>query len=260
MAVEEMLKPTYDNQVKEILKGLSEGKTREELAEVYKYKNYKSLDMYMRRKNFTWDSREKTYVPKINKGKRSDQPLLDSSKAGHVISLLSKEGADLKTVAHRLGFKNHVELGKYMTGRGYEWSSEEQNYIQKVGRVTTNHANDKQGAFIKDKKEEVNQSQPHEKAGDLERFLPLLELLENNKSRLLDLLTPGSENGKVPRYVVPGIGKTKTVQMMSNLEELVVDFSREKNISQREIFEVALIEFFRKYGYEYEVDSMLGER
>ena len=94
----------------------------------------------------------------------------------------------------------------------------------------------------------------------IERFLHLLELLEKNKDKLLDLVIPGSEKGKVPRYVVPGIAKTKTVQMMSNLEQLVVDFSREKNISQREVFEVALIEFFRKYGYEYEIESLLGER
>jgi hypothetical protein len=84
--------------------------------------------------------------------------------------------------------------------------------------------------------------------------------LEKHKDRIIDLVLPGSEKGKIPRYVVPGIGKTKTVQMMNTLEQLVVDFSREKNISQREIFEVALIEFFRNYGYEYEIETMLGKK
>jgi hypothetical protein len=38
----------------------------------------------------------------------------------------------------------------------------------------------------------------------------------------------------------------------------VRDFSKEKKISQREIFEVALVEFFRRYGYEREIETLLG--
>ena len=36
--------------------------------------------------------------------------------------------------------------------------------------------------------------------------------------------------------------------MSHDLDLLVRNFSKERNISQREIFEVALIEFFKKYG------------
>lgn len=46
---------------------------------------------------------------------------------------------------------------------------------------------------------------------------------------------------------------------MNTIEQLVVDFSKEKNISQRELFEVALIEFFRRYGYEQEVERLLSK-
>ncbi|MFP3335947.1 hypothetical protein SB761_35170, partial [Pseudomonas sp. SIMBA_064] len=39
-------------------------------------------------------------------------------------------------------------------------------------------------------------------AGTLERFLPLLEMLERNKDKLIDIIVPGTESGKVPRYAV----------------------------------------------------------
>jgi hypothetical protein len=83
-------------------------------------------------------------------------------------------------------------------------------------------------------------------------------LLQRHKDRLLDFIIPTGNHGKVPRYVIPGIPVTKSVHMMSPLDRLVRDFSKEKNISQREIFEVALVEFFRRYGYEREIETLLG--
>lgn len=106
-------------------------KTQEQLAEAYEYSSWKYLDIYMRRKHFGWDSREQNYVPKINRVANRDIPLVNSSRTGQVISLLAKEGADLKTVAQRVGFKDHLDLAKYMTGRGYEWDSEQGNYAKK---------------------------------------------------------------------------------------------------------------------------------
>lgn len=50
-----------------ILRGLAEGKSRDELAAEFGYKNYKSLDIYMRRKNFIWDRVKQTYVPEFSR-------------------------------------------------------------------------------------------------------------------------------------------------------------------------------------------------
>ncbi len=47
--------------------------------------------------------------------------------------------------------------------------------------------------------------------------------------------------------------------MTNTLDQMVRDFSKEKNINQREIFEVALIEFFQKYGYAREVETLLQQ-
>lgn len=65
MATQELDKPIYDERVNEILQGLAAGLTRDELAEMFGHTNYKSVDMYMRRKNFTWESTKQTYVPKL---------------------------------------------------------------------------------------------------------------------------------------------------------------------------------------------------
>ena len=54
--------PIYDAKVKKVLEMLK-FKTRDEVAGELKYKNWRSLDMYMRRKNFTYDSREGQYIP-----------------------------------------------------------------------------------------------------------------------------------------------------------------------------------------------------
>lgn len=68
---------------------------------------------------------------------------------------------------------------------------------------------------------------------------------------------PGSESGKVARYAVPGIFVTKSVHM-TNLDQMVREYSKEKNNSQRDIFAVALNDFFQRYGYEREIETLLG--
>ena len=88
----------------------------------------------------------------------------------------------------------------------------------------------------------------------------MLDYLLDNEGVLRQLL--GGENkiesqGSIPRYAVPGIFVTKSVHMINHLDQLVRDFSKEKNISQRELFEVALVEFFQKYGYKDEIETLI---
>lgn len=60
------------------------------------------VDMYMRRRAYTWDGHKQTYVQNVE----IDIPQLkDTSKAGKVIYFLQQEGNDPKDVAIRLGFK-----------------------------------------------------------------------------------------------------------------------------------------------------------
>ncbi|MCM3625120.1 hypothetical protein M4D70_23130 [Brevibacillus borstelensis] len=261
MALEQGNLPVYDERVNEILHGLTEGKTREELAERYEYSDYRSLDMYMRRRNFTWDRQRQNYVPAHSRLDGQDLDLLvsESSKAAQVISLFKKEGADAKTIAKRLGFGDHRELAGYMKGKGYVWSADKSNYVKQMGiqgdTETSNEESDKtpDNPFR-------SSNVPIIELPGMTRFLPILEMLERNRDRLVDILTPASETGNIPRYVIPGVFVTKSVHMTNTLDQLVRDFSREKNMSQRDIFVVALVEFFRRYGYEREVETLLGQR
>jgi len=94
----------------------------------------------------------------------------------------------------------------------------------------------------------------------INRYLPILEILARNKEKLTKILVEDGavESASIPRYIIPGVYTTKSVHMVSKLDNMIKDFSKEKNISQREIFEVALIQFFMKYGYEREVRELLG--
>lgn len=273
MAMPEDKKPIYDERVKEILQGLAEGKTREELALTFGHRNYKTLDIYMRRKNFTWDRLKQTYVPAFS---RIDAEAISagpapSTKVANVLSFFEKEDADPRVIAKQLGFSDHRELASYMKGKGYEWSSEKKNYVRKIGLVEEEfelESDDGNVVPLSDWSGDGNSSKrftepggtlPRTDFSELGRFLPLLEMLEKNKDRLFSLILPGSDGGKVPRYMVPGVLVTKSVHMPNTLDNLVREYAREKNISQRDIFQVALIDFFRRYGYEREIDTLLGE-
>lgn len=68
------------------------------------------------------------------------------------------------------------------------------------------------------------------------------------------------ENAQIPRYLVPGIARTKTIQRMNTLHDLIADYCNEYDIQQLVLFEVALIEFFQKYGFKREMEHLLSNK
>ena len=64
-------------------------------------------------------------------------------------------------------------------------------------------------------------------------------------------------DGEIPRYAVLGTTKTKSVYMADSLANLVTEFNKSRNVKQRDIFEAAVIEYLRKYGYGDAVDSII---
>ena len=85
----------------------------------------------------------------------------------------------------------------------------------------------------------------------------MLEYLEENLDRLETILqTYDSKN--IPHYNFRGgITITKSVSMSSTLDQLIRDFSAEMGVSQRVIFEAALIQFMERYGYARQVRKLL---
>lgn len=255
MAEVEALQPIYDDKVNGILKLLGEGFSREEVAEQYRYSTYRSMDSFMSRKNFVWDKRKGTYVP-ADAMKASLETIANfpSDRVRRIVMELNKEGADLKKVALKVGFENHLEMASYMKSKGFEWSQEAGNYLP----TSPTMPNDREEVAVASTDASLESSISIGNGG-IEQFLPLLEWLASNKDGLQSLIGASVASGQIPRFTLSGLFVTKSVHMTNTLDQMVRDFSKEKNINQREIFEVALIEFFQKYGYEREVETLLQQ-
>lgn len=243
-------KPIYDSKVKKILK-MMKTKTRDEAAEELKYKNWKSLDMYMRRKNFTYDADEKKYVPleSVKKAEITWNPKDGApTKVVGIITAFENEDVNPKATAIKMGFKDHKEMAEYMKTKGYEWNAYRNNYIKIVGK--------------KEAEEEGFPDDPVNVNTDknvdvIEDYLPFIRLLYERRDEIYQILSGPKEDGRIPRYALPGMVRTKGIYMSELVSRLVGEYSREKNITQREIMEGALIEYMQKYGFRREVESLL---
>ncbi|SKC57262.1 hypothetical protein SAMN02194393_01527 [Maledivibacter halophilus] len=250
-----------------ILQKLMEGISREELAKELDHKSYRTLDMYMRRRGYKWDNYKQIYILKS----QSNIPSVHSSSTSKVQRILSLFKADIdpKEVAKRVGLKDHRTMAAYMKSKGYIWSSEDQNYTLLKGPISSGENQDSANSsqttgenhehnnkdYIEEKRIDASSEGNLSKLDRLNRLIPMLEMIERNKDKLTQLLAI-NDGGTIPRYVVGGITITKSLCMSHSLSELVKEFSKEKNISQKEIFEVAIIEFLEKYGYENEINAL----
>jgi len=262
------IKAEYDE--KYILKSLLMGKTREELAEEFNHKNYRTLDMYMRRRGYVWDGNKQVYISKPSKSPKFEVAS-STSKVDKIITLFNS-GADPREIAKKVGMKDHRTMAMYMKDKGFIWSSEKQNYVLLKGEQPSISIGTKEyedditadGSCIQANFppspypfEDLPSFMDSPKNDRMERLLPMLEMLDRNKDKLAELLSI-NDGSTIPRYVVGGITITKSLCMSHNLAELIKEFSKEKNISQREIFEVSIIEFLRKYGYENEIKALFS--
>ncbi|MDW8802577.1 hypothetical protein P8V03_15625 [Clostridium sp. A1-XYC3] len=272
--LENLEKHEYDD--KYILKKLMEGKSREEIALNLNHKNYRTLDMYMRRRGYVWDSIRQTYIIKNNFSSKESFHDSMSGKVQRIISLFSS-GLDPMEVAKKAGMSDHRSMAAYMKAKGYIWSSESQNYILSKGKQNTRDNLETEFQSLKNFSSNTNLQEDDRSIDNkdivdynlaslstsssqlerLEGLIPMLEMINKNRDKLAELLSFNT-SATIPRYVVGGITITKSLCMSHSLAELIKEFSKEKNISQREIFEVAIIEFFKKYGYEREINSLFS--
>ncbi|NRF93630.1 hypothetical protein HQN89_22045 [Paenibacillus frigoriresistens] len=259
-------KGQVDNKVQAILVGLSSGKSRDQLAIEMKYKDYKGIDNYMKRKNYEWDNTRKNYFP--IKEKKSSASLLQNPE-GRVATILSlyKRGVDAKDIALQLKFQDHREMALYLRSKGYVWDETQSTYVFKGESQTSSYEErvlkEEKSTVTDTKKTEVEEIKSRTGVGQSmlsfdENSLRLINFLESNKEALMDMLKSQSNTLQIPRYLIPGVCITKSVHMNYGLDQMTREFSMEKNVSQKDIFEVALIDFFKKYGYQKEISVLLG--
>ena len=214
------------------------GKSREELAQIFGHKNYKTLDTFMRRHNYQWNRDRGIYEPRGVKveSEETEEVSSGTKKVRQVLKLFG-EGKDPKEVAKEVGFKNHLALAEYMKEKGYLWNPKTHQYEPQTGEIVEGP----------EPKEETTSASEEE----------MLQVLKQNKGRLFEMLQL-EENGNLPRYSLSGVRIPKTLQLSHKLNEVIKAFSEDKNISQREFFEIAALELMKKYGYEAEVKGILN--
>ncbi len=239
---------------------ISRGKSREEVAADLGYSTYRSLDNAFRLEGYTFDKSIGNYI--LNGQNSSTQSVnFRVSKADEVVALFAKKQWNAKEIAEKLDFENARALALYMTSKGYVWDADRNNYILDqepgpevvaTGAAPKDHEDDVEGVVAFPSTSEL---------GSLGRYLPLLQYLDENQQVLVELIDKMSVQSKgaqgLPRYSVPGIFVTKSVHMSNQLDQMIRDYSKEKNIAQRDIFEIALVRFFLEFGYEREVTTML---
>ena len=241
MALIECKEPVFDRKVNKVLELLEEGKDKETIAEELGYTNPISLDNYMRRRNFAWESRQKKYVPASEKysaqGRNNILKLKGISKAALVISLFTEDGADPRDIAEQTGFVSHNDMAVYMKRKGYEWDTKKANYVKANTEDEDGETNTSQINVGSEAMEEI-----------LKEILHGINDLKGGRKKGKGKKEIGEEASEIPRYIVNGSYGTKAVRMNSVLDHMITAFSKETYISQREIVEVAIVEFFLKYG------------
>lgn len=174
-----------------------------------------------------------------------------------------KKGENTREIAEKLNFDSHRSMALFMRDKGYIWDENKGTYVleskikveDEDNNIKTPHNENEQKAktvsgkgFDKGNIEIQNYAQ---------KYAVLLEYLDLRKDQLGELFEDIEHGVRLPRYTVPGIHITKSVHMVYELDQLVREFSKERNISQREIFEIALINFFEKYGYKERIEMLL---
>ena len=244
----EAKEPIYEKKAVEIIEAFKAGGNEEEIAQQFGYSNFKSLSNYMRRKNFSWNGSKGNFFPAKSKQASKSYPVQFSelSRAEKIVALFAEGEFDAKEIAEKMEFNSHRDIAEFMEEKGYQWDSELGNYARLP---------DEDGQASTHMEEEGSSSNND---SDFKRYLPLLELLEENEAQLKELLGQAAVPGQMPRYLIRGKANTRSVYMTTALDGVIKDFSKNNNISQREIFEAAIIELLKKHGYQKEINRLLS--
>jgi hypothetical protein len=235
-----------DPKISQTLSMLEQGISKDEIYKQFGNKNWKTVEMYFRRRGFRWDG--ETFVPVEEKSTSAvEEARYIHTKAAQIVRQLMQNKADIRQIALRNGFRSVEEMGEYMKSQGYVWSHDANNYEYDEKSVQKPASPSQKATIAPTVKGKVE---------GLDSYQFLLDYLLDKKERLYELL--GTEhNGTIPRYKFKGQKANKTLGLPTSLQALLNDFSKEYNMTQRDIIEVALAEFFQKYGYEEQLNSVI---
>lgn len=237
-----------------ILSLAGEGKSRKEIAEILGYKDVEGLYAFTRRRGYTWNANKGLYV--VKGGKQEETKAVEEletlpSKIASIISMFYKN-IDGREIAKTLKFSSYQEMADYMKSKNYVWDNSVKNYIKEVVKSTA--PQEREQIQVIEAAQPINNIANTNSAN---KYADLLELLDMNKDKLVELLAVDSSDSSLPRYSLQGLTTPKTVHINKSIDSLIKDFSDERNINQREIIKIAVIDFLKKYGYSDQVKNVL---
>lgn len=257
----------YKEREIDILDKLNNGYTREEIYAEYGYVSWRSLDGFMRRKGYIY--KDGTYQKpeemreKMLKNLNSEIPY----KASLIAREFEEKGEmiDPVHVAKKFGFSDCGEMNQYMRESGLYYKSASQKYETKLQNEKVSERTDRNVSKRNVEKEQAAMQQLSAQMSvasddkDLMQYIPLLNYLSGHKEQLIDLLNVASVE-QIPRYLVPGTPKVKSIYISDLLIQILDDFARSKNVTIKEICEGAIIQYLSKYGYKSEVEMLLEQK
>ena len=165
-----------------------------------------------------------------------------------------ERGMDGREIAKKLRFTSYKDMADFMKSKGYIWNEGKSNYELQPQEIKE---------YIKPPEKDIEQTMGTVVTNtDIGQYEDLFKLLDANRDRLAELLQGdcGKSDTKaitVPRYVLAGVTINKGIKINVGLDKLVKDFSLERSVSQKDIIEVALIDFLKKHGYSDDVKAVL---
>lgn len=226
---------------------LAAGNTRPQVAKLLGYTDVSCLYRYASSHNLKWNPEKKNYDAIGNNGKPIEavKPIADNptGKEANVISMLGR-GIDGREIAKRLRFATYQAMADYMKNRGYVWSEFKNNYVKEPKEV-------RQQAKVEEPKTEAKSD-----ISSFGKYDEMLKMMFENIEKLKELLNINNQ-GAMPRYLINGVVIPKTISITNTIDKLVKEYCEENNITQREFFEVAAIDFLKNYGYKDVVKANL---
>lgn len=144
-----------DPKVDMILREMSKGKSRDDVAREMNYSNWRCLDSLMRRRGYIWDKEQGIYVTlsSIEEARIAKIHPANPPRTILIMNLFNSKDPDPKSIAIQAGFKDHREMAKYMEEQGFHWSPDAGNYMKES-------SNDADPGFRVDAFNFVNESVP----------------------------------------------------------------------------------------------------
>ena len=255
----------YDKQIiaDEIVEKINQGEKADVLALEYGFANKHSMDSLLRRKGY-----------KCTKGKYYKEPtetpasfVYTSVKAEAVAKQYNtyiQAGLSVPESFYKeFGFAEKREMQAYLLENGVRYNMTTRCYepdpeaVKKKQLEPENTLrSEERNALLKDM-ETTNNEEPM--SGDkFKMYLPFLEILYNHKEQLLPILAPNTLDKVPPRISIGGQKRVKSVYIASSIILLIDEYCARTGLTIREVVEVALVEYFSKYGYEKEIDHILN--